>query len=242
MNASADPARPSRRRAAFEHRLFFTATFFVFAVVAAGFARTYYLKVFFGTPALPWLVHLHGALMTAWFALFFTQIFLIATNRVAWHRRLGVAGAGLALAILVLAPIVLVRATARELGSPQGHQGFVVIAGMDWVVLADFAILVATAIALALRGHGAAHKRLMLLAACSITLPGISRLPISVSAVFGIFYALILVPVVVDTVRHRRLHPAFAWGAPLLIATQRLAYTVATTAAWHRFVIQLFTR
>lgn len=229
------------RRAAFEHRLFFAAVFLIFAVVVAGFARTYYLKAFFGTPPLPWLVHLHGALMTAWFALFFTQISLVATNRVPWHRRLGVVGAGLALAILVLAPIVLVRAVARELNSPQGHQGFVVIFGMDLVVLADFAILVATAIVLALRGHGAAHKRLMLLAACSITLPGISRLPIAVSGVFWIFYALILVPVVVDTAHHRRLHPAFAWGAPLLIATQRLAYAGATTHAWHDFVMRIFT-
>ena len=236
MSTSVNP-----RRATFEHRLFFASVLLIFAVVVAGFARTYYLKGFFGTPALPWLVHLHGALMTAWFVLFFAQIALIASDRVAWHRRLGVIGAGLALAILVLAPIVLVRATSRELGSPQGHQGFVVIFGMDLVVLADFAILVATAIALVLRGLGAAHKRLMLLAACSITLPGISRLPIAVSGIFGIFYALILVPVVVDTARHRRLHPAFAWGAPLLIATQRLAYAGATTHAWHDFVMRLFT-
>ncbi|HEX7720969.1 MAG TPA: hypothetical protein VF397_02350, partial [Pyrinomonadaceae bacterium] len=36
-------------------------------IVLAGFARTYYLKGFFGTPSLPGLlVHLHGLVMTTW--------------------------------------------------------------------------------------------------------------------------------------------------------------------------------
>lgn len=225
-------------RARLEHRFFLFAVLALFAAVAAGFAKTYYLKFLFGTPALPWLVHLHGALMTSWFVLFFTQTCLIASHRVAWHRRLGMVGALLALAILVVAPIVLVHAVARELAAPHGHRFFIVIFGFDLVVLIDFAILVSSAIAL--RRRSDFHKRLMLLATCSIILPAISRLPIGALASFGLFYACVLVPVIVDTARHRRLHPTFGWGAPLLIASQTLAFFGATTHAWRDFVIRLF--
>ncbi|MGH7669821.1 MAG: hypothetical protein ACRENQ_10050 [Gemmatimonadaceae bacterium] len=230
------PACPTRM--AFEHRFFMVALFAIFAVVVAGFARTYYLKAWFGTPALPWLVHLHGALMTSWFVLFFTQTCLIASHRVAWHRRLGVFGVGLAVAILVVAPIVLVHAVSRELHAPNGPQGLVVIFGPDLVVLTDFAFLVGSAITL--RQRSDFHKRLMLLVTCSIILPAISRLPISALAGFGLFYACVPAPVVVDTARHRRLHPAFGWGAPLPIASQQLAFYAAHTHAWHAFVVRLF--
>jgi hypothetical protein len=223
---------------AFDRRFYGLACVAAFAAAFAGFARTYYLKFLFGTPALPWLVHLHGALMTSWFVLFFTQTCLIASHRINWHRRLGVFGAGLAAAILVVAPIVLVNAVARELHAPSGNQFFVVIFGFDLVVLADFAILVGSAVAL--RRHSDFHKRLMLLATVSVILPGISRLPIGASAGFGLFYACVLVPVIVDTVRHRRLHPVFGWGAPLLLASQQLAVLGASTQVWRDFVVRLF--
>ena len=42
-------------------------------MVFAGFARTFYLKTIFGTPALSGLLFTHGVLMSLWFALFFTQ-------------------------------------------------------------------------------------------------------------------------------------------------------------------------
>jgi hypothetical protein len=223
---------------AFDRRFYAVACAIAFAAVFAGFARTYYLKFLFGTPALPWLVHLHGALMTSWFVLFFTQTCLIASHRTSWHRRLGMFGAGLAGAILVVGPIVLVHAVARELHAPNGDRFFVVIFGFDLVVLADFAILVGSAIAL--RQRSDFHKRLMLLATGSMILPAIGRLPISVLAAFGLFYACVLVPVIVDTMRHRRLHPVFGWGAPLLIASQHLAFLGASTQGWRDFVIRLF--
>src|SRR6185437_3518094 len=67
-----------------------------FLIVFAGFARTYYLKILFGTRALPLLLHLHGLIFTLWFALFFIQARLIARHRVDLHRRLGIFGAVLA--------------------------------------------------------------------------------------------------------------------------------------------------
>ena len=55
---------------------------FAAAVIIFGFARTYYLKEFFDTPSLPLLVHLHGAVMTTWMALFIVQTTLVEKGRV----------------------------------------------------------------------------------------------------------------------------------------------------------------
>src|SRR3712207_2906720 len=66
------------------------------AVVFAGFARTYYLKPYFGTPSLTPLLHLHGVLFTSWIVLFVVQTTLVAVRRVNVHRRLGAVGGAVA--------------------------------------------------------------------------------------------------------------------------------------------------
>jgi len=70
------------------------ATFYLTMAIAStclvflGFARSYYLKPFFGAPALRPLLHVHGAAFTVWMLIFVTQAALIATNRRALHRQL----------------------------------------------------------------------------------------------------------------------------------------------------------
>jgi hypothetical protein len=62
--------------------------------VFVGFARSYFLKGYFGAPPLPsLLVHVHGAVSTGWIVLFVSQILLVAQHRVGVHRRLGIMGA-----------------------------------------------------------------------------------------------------------------------------------------------------
>jgi hypothetical protein len=52
-------------------------------VVFLGFAPSYYLRSRFGLgPQLTPLLHLHGAVMTAWFALLIVQTTFIAAGRV----------------------------------------------------------------------------------------------------------------------------------------------------------------
>jgi hypothetical protein len=49
------------------------------------------------------------------------------------------------------------------------------------------------------------------------------------------FYCVIL-----DTLRHRRLHPVFAIGALVVIAAFQLSYLVVLTAAWVKMVTAHF--
>ena len=61
-----------------DRRLYTWAAMAALGIVFAGFARTYFLKTSFGTPALSTLIHVHGFLMTLWFLFFLMQVRLVA--------------------------------------------------------------------------------------------------------------------------------------------------------------------
>ena len=81
----------------------------------------------------------------------------------------------------------------------------------------------------------------MLLATVDMLTPAVARLPIDalkqagLPAFFGMTLACVLLIGAIDTVRHRRLHPAFGWGAALLIAAVPARIALAQSDAWiHR--------
>lgn len=211
-----------------DHGFYFWFAIAAFAVVVVGFSRSYYLKAFFGTPALPWLVHLHGALMTSWFALFFVQTSLIATHRVHLHKRLGIFGAVLAGLIVIVGPTVALRRTARVLHGPRHGGHPLQFMGFILAVLFVFAILVGAA--LLLRRRRDWHKRLMLLSYLSLIGPGLTRIPPEwfhgfaflesggPAGLFGLDLLLVYACIAWDTWHHRRLHPAFVCGTLLIFA------------------------
>ncbi|MHB1233047.1 MAG: hypothetical protein ACYCZQ_10795 [Burkholderiales bacterium] len=144
-------------------RLYTLAAITAVVIVFSGFARTYYLKTVFGTPALSTLVHVHGFMMTLWFAFFLLQVRLVAMRRTDLHRRAGVLGAVIAMAVLIVG--IATAITAAKLGRSPGPPPLVFLA----VPLGDmlvFAILVGTG--LYFRGRSEIHKRLMLLSCVGI--------------------------------------------------------------------------
>ncbi len=225
------------------HRFYSWASVAAFTIVFAGFARTYYLKFLFGTPALPWLLHLHGALITLWFALFFVQSRLIAAHRVDLHRRLGVFGALLAGSAVIIGVAVALHATVRDIHDPSKRPDSIFILGVSLEVIAVFALLVGAAIAL--RRRGDFHKRLMLLATLRLLPAGITRIPLDFierggfSTAFLLTDLCIILVVAIDTFRNHRLHPAFAWGAPLIMVSMHLTNIGARTQAWTHFATWL---
>ncbi len=68
----------------------------VFIVI--GFLQ-FALRGFVDPIAAPFWVHLHGAAMLAWLALLIVQPTLVSRENMALHRRLGWAGAALAIAV-----------------------------------------------------------------------------------------------------------------------------------------------
>ena len=224
-----------------DRRFFISAANGIAAIVFIGFARTYYLRTLFGMPAMPLLVHAHGLIMTSWIVLFFTQTCLIAAHRVDWHRRFGMFGAVLAGLIVVVGTIVTVHAAAGAVQIPPTRPpGFLRLLGFNLINLLIFASLVGSAIVL--RRRSDCHKRLMLLDTLSLLPPAIGRIPVGfMNPVVNLLLVdlCVLLPVAIDTFRNHWLHPAFGWGALLILVAFNLTYLGVQTQTWMRFATWL---
>jgi hypothetical protein len=219
-------------------------------IVLSGFAPTLYLRPVFKPVPIPGYLYLHGIVLTSWFAWFAVQTMLIQVRRTALHRRLGVVGAVLAVAVpfggLLATSRVVGRVVANGIGLDAdasaigiGVSGPVVqfLANVVWSNLSSavtFAVLAWAGILL--RRRAAAHKRLMLIATVSILGPALARLarlpffggeqgPFTVS----VLLALLAAVVIHDVVTMRKLHPATAAGVSFAIAVSVIFNSIAAT-------------
>jgi hypothetical protein len=235
---AATPRMPARVN---DRRLYILAAALIPLIVLAGFARTYYLKPFFHTPALPGrIVHLHGIVMTTWVLLFIAQVSLVATRRARIHRRLGILGAVLAALVVIVGILTALYAAARGASPGPPALAFLIIPIGDMLI---FSILIG--LALYYRRKLDVHKRLMLLAAINLLTPAIARIPLGFIinggplAFFGLTDLCLLACVAFDTYKHRRLHPVFLWGSIFLIVMQPLRLLLAGTETWMNFAAAL---
>jgi hypothetical protein len=230
MNSAVVDAHPT-----FERRLYGGVAALAALVVLTGFARSYYLRsLFVGTP-LPVLLHVHGAIMSLWYALFVSQVALVAAHRVDLHRTLGIATATCAAVLVPVGALVALAFVRRSLPDAQAAAEAAGVATYNFVTLSVFAALVVTA--LVLRHRSDVHKRLMTLAALSLLGPPLGRLMPDVTAAL-VSQGLVLLPIVLDSGRNRRLHPAFGWGGALVLVSSGVAVALAESPAWGAFVLR----
>jgi hypothetical protein len=210
------------------------------ALVFAGFSRTYYLSSYFNGPSLTPLRHVHGAIFTAWVMLFMVQTWLVAADRTDLHRKLGVFGAMLAAAMVVVGTILSIdnaRAGRSAPGVPP--LAFLAMVLFDMVV---FSTLVAMGVYF--RRRPETHKRLMLLATLNLLAAAVARLPTALAAAgppfyFGVVDLLVLTAVGYDLVTRRKVHPAYVWGGLWIVGSQLLRLVLSGTPAWLAFARQI---
>jgi hypothetical protein len=221
-----------------ERPMYAAAALVAALVVFGGFAPSYYLVSVFGAGDLTTLKHMHGAVMTSWFALFFVQARLAATGRIATHRQLGLAGVFLAMIVVAMGTTLAIAAAKAGVAPVPGISPLVFLV-LPLGEMVAFAALFSAAIAL--RKRTDYHKRLMLLASVSMLAPAFARFPTDAIGLSGppVFFALtdivILACIAYDTVKNRRLHPAFIGGFVFIVVVQFGRLALSQTAAWMRF-------
>jgi uncharacterized membrane protein YozB (DUF420 family) len=216
-----------------DHRFFLAMALAAALTAFVGFAPSYYLRSFSGAQPLTTLVHVHGALATAWMLLFLTQTALVSSGRTDLHRRLGVAGALLAPLFVVVGYVTAVEAARRGVAPPDGPPPLAFLAVPLGTLLA-FTILAAAG--LSQRRHRDTHKRLMLLATIAILTPALARFryfgpggpPVAIGGT-ALFVAVCLA---YDRLAHGRVHPAFLWGGLFLVASLPLRFAVTRSEIW----------
>jgi hypothetical protein len=232
------------RTRVFDRRLFMATAIAFPLIVLIGFARTYYFRGLFHGPPLPsTIVQIHGLLMSAWVALFATQVWFISSRRVRLHQRLGYAGVGLGVLIIAVGSITALRAAKYGSAStPPGVPplGFLVVPLFDLLM---FALLFGGAIYY--RRRPAAHKRLMLLTTINFLPPALARIPIeSLQGLgpiwfFGFPTVVALLCVGLDGWRNRRVNGIFVAGTVLLMASYVIRLALLGSAAWMQVALWL---
>jgi hypothetical protein len=205
-------------------------------VVFLGFSRTFYLDDAFpeakGPPEK--LFILHGLLFSAWPLLFIVQTFLVVSGRTVLHRKLGAAGALLAVLMVVLGIHAALVAAAR----PGGFNGIPVPAPMFLIVpVADIALFAWCAWrGIATRNDPQAHKRWLLLASMSLLSAAFARIPGIQGGNPLLFFGmtdLFLLPMLLhDRATLGYVHRVTKVGGLVIVASQPLRLAVMGTAAW----------
>jgi hypothetical protein len=156
----------------------------IFGIVVLGFARTYYLAGTVYAPLPSMIIHVHAVVFSSWILLLIAQTSLVAVGRVAWHKKLGVVGAVLAVLMVVLGVAAAFDAQRRHAPIP-GIKPEEIL-GIQFMLLSVFSFLVTKGILA--RNNAPVHKRLMLLSVISLLGPG-SVAGLSTSSIpFQTFY------------------------------------------------------
>jgi uncharacterized membrane protein YozB (DUF420 family) len=216
-----------------EHRFFTGMALIALLVALIGFAPSYYLRSFFTAEPLTALVHLHGGLATAWLFLFVAQTSLVSVGRTDLHRRVGPAGAVLAVLFVVVGYFTAITAARNGVAPPGGPPPLAFLA-VPLATLLSFAVL--SALGILWRRQRDTHRRLMLLATIALLPPAFARFrwlgyggpPVAI----GGPCLLVVICMLWDRGVHGRIHPAFLWGGGLLMLSLPLRFALTQSETW----------
>ena len=161
-----------------------------------------------------------GSCLRLWILLLLVQTTLIAARRTDLHRRLGIGGGVLAVAMIAVGTAVAVTAAKRGPvpGLPPPLEDLAIPLGG----LVIFAVLVG--IGFLQRRRRDSHKRLMVLATIVIAGAGLDRLlfptgllafsglPLNTLTAMGLTAVFVTACCLYDLLTRGRVHPAFLWG------------------------------
>ncbi len=209
---------------------YFAMSLLVAAVVIYGFSHTVNGNLIHATPPRPWILWVHGAIFSGWLAFFIFQSALVRTGRVKLHRLAGWFGVGLGALIPVLGistAIIMTRFQMLQLHAVSDAVTDLIDPFFDMA-----AFTIAFSLAIYWRKAPEFHRRLLLLATCSLTTAAFSRFPPDLLPVlpnmleFIWFYigvdTLILLGVAHDLIVTRRIHRVYLYGLPAFIIYQTI--------------------
>jgi hypothetical protein len=218
-------------------RVFFAGFAVVlWATVLFGFSKTYFMAGMVRAPLPNLLIHVHGAAFTLWMTLLVVQIGLISAKKLAWHKKLGLFGFGLSVAMVILGLLAATDALHRG-SAPLGltPKTFYVVPISDMLV---FSVLVY--FAYKARKQPAAHKRLILIATIGLMDAAVGRWPVAFlqanpKAQDLVPFGFLLVVILYDLISLKRVHKATIWASAFVVVVHLARVPIAFTPPWQHF-------
>jgi hypothetical protein len=205
----------------------------VAALVFYGFSHTVERALihFEGVPP-PLILYVHALVSSAWLFLFVAQSALVRSGNVRLHRRLGLWGLALGTAVVLVGAVTVFVMRWRDINSG-GGEGAIAFLSIPLDSLLGFGV--PFFLAAWWRAKPDLHRRLMLLATCTLTFAALSRVPaLGDSGAPVITDVLMVVAAGGDWMGTRRIHRVYLIGIPAEIAFQvfSLSLAQAAPAAW----------
>jgi hypothetical protein len=215
-----------------EPRFFFTMACVMAASIIAGFS--FNLATGRSSFSLPWLVHFHAWVMMGWVGLYLTQNYLMFSDNVALHRRLGWLSVIWLPAILVMG-LVITRFSLQQQGGPFFFDQNEFLISNPLMLLLSVGL---AATAVTVRRNTGWHRRLMYCSFAILTGPGIGRLMPNpylepYAWWIGAIGAPLLFPIIgmlADKRRYGAIHPAWFVGVGGVLGLQAVADLIAYSA------------
>lgn len=191
-------------------------------VALIGFAKTFFVPLLAGTFRAHPMIYVHGIFLFGWVAFFLFQALLAYRGKMARHRSLGRIGGVLAIGVVGSTVFVATLAGRRVAasGAPGIANGELFVTMLEMLA---FAGLIGAA--LWFRRRPDVHKRLMLLALIGSLGPAWFRFrhyfpevdnPLLLYSIL-LADSLIVVAILSDFLRDRRLHPVYVAGGGAMI-------------------------
>jgi hypothetical protein len=226
----------ARRNRRWDNLFFSGVAALILVAVFVGFAQSYYLAGMMRARLPNLLIHVHGAVFSAWIVLLIVQTSLVAAGRVDIHRRLGLLGFGIACLMLLLGLMAATDELIRHSKSGAADSDARAFFGILIGGMAAFASLIY--FGFRERFNPAAHKRLMLIATIAILDAAFIRWPVpwrSLHRAELCSYIFLLLLAAYDLWSTGRIHRATLWGSLLLVVVEQVRSPLARTDLWQSF-------
>jgi len=253
---SEPPAKRPRAVPIPRDRFFLWVTVLCAVIAVGGFAGTYWLQLPARTFRGPALLHVHGALCTAWVLFLISQSTLVTGGRVRSHRDWGLFGIALASVLTVVAVTVAISSMNTHMADyRQSAEAFLIV---PLSAISLFAGFTAAAIANVRRPDW--HKRFMIVGTVALIEAAAARIPFLIitgggpgirpgvmppppantATITGFVLELILVAGMIRDWRVLgKVHPAWIVGASVMTAAILLRVPLSATPTWHQFAASL---
>ena len=210
----------------------------VAAIVVYGFGHTVGEVFIHYTRPPPSILYVHVLVSSAWLLFFIVQSTLVSTRRVRVHQRLGLGGLALGAAVCIVGLITVFMMRQRDIDSGGGEQAIAFLS-IPLYSLGSFAV--PFVMAAWWRRKPELHRRLMVLATCSLTYAALTRVPALGDAWAPVVTTLLMVvAAAVDSRNTGRIHPVYLIGIPIMICSVLLSLYLADKAPAFWMVIARF--
>jgi hypothetical protein len=234
-------------------RFYWRAAIACAVVAIGGFMGTYWLQLPARTFRGPALLHVHGALCTAWVLFLISQSWLVTRGKVRNHRDWGLLGIALASVLTMVALAVAITAMNGRVAAGYGDaaRSFLIV---PLTAVGLFAGFTAAAIANVKRPEW--HRRFMIIGTVGLVQAAMARVfflaatgggpgmrpgvlppqPVSVAGMPAFVLELIIVAGMIRDWRVLgRVHPAWIIGAVTITGLELIRVPVSASAGWLSF-------